>query len=133
MTDYIFLSPDDVIAVHEASIAQFSPGESHFLRDRGLLESAVFAPQHTFDGDFLHPGIVEMTAALMEGLIRNHPFENGNKRVAFAAASVFLRVNGYQMTLTSGIAADIVLRLVSRDAGRDDIIGALQKAIVGVK
>ena len=67
-------------------------GGSSGVRDPGALESALFRPQTGYYED-----IVTETAALMESLAMNHPFVDGNKRIAFAAADTFLRINGWQL------------------------------------
>ena len=71
-----FLSVEEAIAIHERLIQRF--GGSPGIRDRGLLESALFRPQTGYYGD-----IAEMAAALFESLLLNHAFVDGNKRVAF--------------------------------------------------
>ncbi|MCB1750016.1 MAG: type II toxin-antitoxin system death-on-curing family toxin [Gammaproteobacteria bacterium] len=83
-----FLSRDEVRAIHERLIANFGgpPG----VRDPGLLESALYRPQTGYYAD-----LVAMAAALFESLLMNHPFVDGNKRVAFFATDVFLRLNGW--------------------------------------
>lgn len=79
-----FLSVDEVVAIHERLIERF--GAPYGVRDLGLLESALFRPQTGYYGD-----IVEMAAAMFESLLMNHPFVDGNKRVAFFATDVFAR------------------------------------------
>ena len=81
-----------VIAIHAEVLAAHGglPG----LRDRGLLESAVAAPQASFGGMPLLKGAIEMAAAYLFYLCRNHPFADGNKRTALATALVFLQANG---------------------------------------
>ena len=83
-----FLSVDEALAIHERVIAAF--GGAPGVRDLGLLESALFRPQTGHYDD-----LVGMAAALFESLLMNHPFVDGNKRVAFFATDVFLRLNGW--------------------------------------
>ena len=64
------------------------------IRDRGLLESALYRPKTGYYTD-----LIEMAAALFESLMNNHPFVDGNKRVAFFSTDVFLRLNGYKMVV----------------------------------
>lgn len=71
-------------------------GGSDGVRDMGSLESAVLRPQSGYYKD-----VIESAAALFESLAINHPFVDGNKRVAFAATDVFLRINGYRFSLNS--------------------------------
>ena len=84
-----FLSVDEVLAIHERLLETF--GGASGVRDYGLLESALFRPQTGYYAD-----LVQMAAALFESLLMNHPFADGNKRVAFFATDVFLRLNGWR-------------------------------------
>ena len=81
---------DDVIAVHSKLIARF--GGSLGIRDRGALESAVARPQSGYYKD-----IFQEAAALWESLSQNHPFIDGNKRVAVTVTAAFLKMNGYRL------------------------------------
>ena len=87
-----FLSVDEVLEIHSALISRF--GGANGLRDKGLLESALYRPQTGYYSD-----LVEMAAALFESLMNNHPFIDGNKRVAFFSTDVFLRLNGYKLAV----------------------------------
>jgi death on curing protein len=87
-----FLAADEVLAIQERLIAVF--GGKAGLRDRGLLESALHRPRTGYYAD-----LAEMAAALFESLVMNHPFVDGNKRVAFFATDVFLRVNGWELVV----------------------------------
>jgi death-on-curing protein len=95
MSSIVFLSVDDVIEIHNRVIAEF--GGDPGMRDRGLLESAVAMPHATFSGDYLHSQLFEMAAAYHFHICANHPFVDGNKRVAVTAAEVFLLANGYEL------------------------------------
>ena len=83
-----FPSLDQVVRMHDWLIARY--GGSHGVRDMGALESAVQRPQIGY-----YDGPIEEAAALMESLSQNHPFIDGNKRVAFTATDIFLRINGF--------------------------------------
>lgn len=102
-----FLSLDEAITIHERLIDQF--GGTTGLRDKGLLESALFRPQTGYYDD-----LAQMAAALFESMIINHPFVDGNKRMAFFACDVFLRLNGWKLT-------------VGAKTGHAFIIGSLKK------
>ena len=88
MRDYLTVS--DVLAIHSTLIQRY--GGTHGIRDFGALQSALFRLQSGYYVD-----IVAEAAALMESLAINHPFVDGNKRVAFAATDIFLRINGYRI------------------------------------
>lgn len=90
----IHLTVERVRKIHQQAIERF--GGSDGLRDHSLLESAVSAPQATFGGESLYEDMVEIAAAYLFYLCRNHPFIDGNKRVALGACIVFLRINGFK-------------------------------------
>lgn len=81
-----------VLAIHAEVLAAHGGGRG--LRDRALLESAVAAPQASFGGEAMLGSALEIAAACLFYLCRNHPFVDGNKRTALAAALVFLESNG---------------------------------------
>ncbi len=87
-----FLSVDDVLAIHEDTIAH--EGGLSGIRDLGLLVAAVMMPQQKFDGEYLHKGLASMAAAYLYHVAQNHAFHDGNKRTAAMSALVFLDVNG---------------------------------------
>ena len=85
-----YLTVADVLGIHTVLVQRY--GGSPGLRDPGALEAALFRPQTGYYDD-----IVAEAAALMESLAINHPFVDGIKRIAFAAADVFLRINGWRL------------------------------------
>ena len=89
MTDYLTVA--EMLAMHADQIERY--GGSQGVRDRGLLESALYRPQTGY-----YAGLIEEAAALWESLDRNHPFIDGNKRTAFAATYTFLAINGARLT-----------------------------------
>lgn len=99
-----FLSLDEVLVIHERVIVAF--GGSAGIRDRGLLESALYRPQSGY-----YECLEEMAAALFESLLINHPFVDGNKRVAFFATDVFLRLNGWKMRVDAKAAHALLMEL----------------------
>jgi death-on-curing protein len=100
-----FLTVDEVLAIHERLIEKFGgpPG----VRDAGLLESALFRPQTGYYRD-----LAEMGTALFESLLMNHPFVDGNKRVAFFATDVFFRLNGWKLAVDPNKAHRFLIRLL---------------------
>ena len=89
-----YLTVADVLAMHMVVIKRY--GGTDGIRDMGALESAVARPQSGYYKD-----VIESAAALLESLAINHPFLDGNKRVAFAATDTFLRINGFRFTSDS--------------------------------
>jgi death-on-curing protein len=93
-----FLSVDQVLEIHRRGIADHGGGDG--LRDRGLLESAVAMPMASFGGKFLHEGLAAMAAACHFHLCGSHPFVDGNRPVAVAAAETFIQANGGRLQAT---------------------------------
>jgi death-on-curing protein len=93
-----YLTPEQVLFLHARLIEE--TGGSHGLRDLGLLESAAARPQATYGGQDLYPDLFFRAAALMDSLVHNHPFVDGNKRTGITAAALFLVRNGYRLTTT---------------------------------
>lgn len=86
-----FLTIDDVLEIHARQIARF--GGAGGIRDHGLLESAISAPQAAFGGEWLHADLFEMAAAYAFHIAENQPFIDGNKRTGLLSAVVFLDIN----------------------------------------
>jgi death on curing protein len=95
MSDFLTLA--EVLALHADLIERY--GGTHGIRDQGLLEAALYRPQTGYYAD-----LVEEAAALWESLSQNHPFVDGNKRTAFAAAYTFLAINGVRVAADSDVA-----------------------------
>ena len=89
---FLFLSIKQIDLLHLEVLKEF--GGADGLRDRGLLESALEMPRATFDGKLLHKNLSAIAAAYLFHICRNHPFIDGNKRVALGAALIFIEVNG---------------------------------------
>lgn len=90
-----YLSIAQVLYIHDQMIKQF--GGSFGVRDIGLLESAMARPGATFNGQNLYTDIFDKAAALLQSLLKNHPFVDGNKRTALTSAGLFLKINGWQL------------------------------------
>ena len=88
-----YLSVTQVLYIHNQMIKQF--GGSAGIRDIGLVESALGRPNTSFDGQDLYTDIFGKAAALLQSLLKNHPFVDGNKRTALTSAGLFLRINGW--------------------------------------
>jgi death-on-curing protein len=99
------LTVDEVLETHIILIDHF--GGEPGVRDLGLLESALYRPRTGYYRD-----IIEMTSALFESLLINHPFIDGNKRVAFFATDVFLRLNGWKLKVKSKEGYEFLIGLL---------------------
>lgn len=122
-----FIEKEMALAIHTRQLSKF--GGTPGLRDTGLLDSALAQPQTTFSGELLHPTIPVQAAAYLYHLAMNYPFIDGNKRTAFAVMDTFLRVNGYNLTLTDEQAYELGLRVVERKLDKAGLSAELTKAV----
>ena len=117
MSEPIWLDVDEVIDMHAEQLAIFGGPEG--IRDRGLLESAVLRPVNQW-----HYGTTDMAAlaaAYAFGLARNHAFVDGNKRIAFHAMMVFLRVNDIPFAPDPAHATSIILSLAAGEVSEESL------------
>ena len=114
------LSKRQILLLHSALIEPF--GGSDGVRDDGLLESALAAPFQTFDGEPIYPSVQSKAAQLGFGLIRNHPFVDGNKRIGAHAMLVFLELNGIVLRYEQQELIDIILAVASGETGRQGLL-----------
>jgi death-on-curing protein len=121
MTEY--LTTADALFFHKHLIALY--GGAAGIRDVGALESALHRPQTGYYDTLVHE-----TAALCESLVQNHPFVDGNKRVAFAVVDVFLRINGYTIIAPSRAIYRQLMELVEQKTfDMEHLVPRLQKMV----
>jgi death-on-curing protein len=106
----VWVNERDVMAIHDRLLALH--GGAAGLRDRGLLQSAIARPRqhHTYSA---RVDLVELSAIYVSGIVRNHPFLDGNKRAGFVAGVLFLEINGFQFVASEADATQAVLSLAS--------------------
>jgi death on curing protein len=118
-----WLPKDLVVAMHRELIVRY--GGLYAIRDESLLESALAKPQQHFHyADAAN--IFEIAASLGFGLAKNHPFADGNKRIAFAAMGVFLQMNGYEITAPEVDAVATILSLAEGNLSEKQLAAWLQ-------
>jgi death on curing protein len=122
-----FLTKRLLLSIHRDQIQSF--GGEPGVRDEGLLESALEQPRATFGGKLLHKTVAEQAAAYLFHLANNHPFVDGNKRVAFAAADTFLRLNGFDLKLPDRDAYKLVMGVASSEITKDELVSRIRAAI----
>lgn len=105
----IILSKEQIILLHSQLIQE--TGGASGLRDEGLLESALYAPFQGFGGVEQYPSVYQKAARLAYGLIQNHAFVDGNKRIGTHAMLVFLALNGIKLSYTQKELSDVILKV----------------------
>lgn len=121
----IYLTAEQVLFIHYRLLSE--TGGEHGVRDLGMLESAIARPQATFDRQELYRDIFEKAAALMESLINNHPFLDGNKRTGIVCAVLSLQQNGVSFSARNAELEKFTLRAASSKAGHAEITKWLKK------
>lgn len=121
----LFLTLDEVLSLHAEQIRLF--GGSSGIRDVGLLESTMGNVEATFDDAFLHETVFAMAAAYLYGICRNHPFLDGNKRTAVAAALTFLEMNGIEVEADEDVFYDLVIGVADGRVSRAVVTVFLEK------
>jgi death-on-curing protein len=115
MAERVYLTVAEVDAIHHHQIEEYG-GERGML-NQGALEAAVFRPQTGYYND-----ISEEAAALLESLVNNHAFVDGNKRVGFAAVHTFLLVNGFDLDVSSKAAYEFMIETMEQGKFRFPLI-----------
>lgn len=110
MSGLTFVDKDLALAIHEQTLVQH--GGSRGVRDQALLASALARP-HQIAGYDHEADIPRLAAALTFGIVQNHPFVDGNKRIGFVVGVLFLELNGWRFTATEEAAATAVMALAN--------------------
>ncbi|OPA76266.1 death-on-curing family protein [Paenibacillus selenitireducens] len=114
-------------------IQKYSPGEHIGVKDSGLLESAVLRARSSAFGEDAYPFIFGKAAALFESLGKNHPFQNANKRTAFAALVIFLQLNGYSFVMNQKDAEDMAVHMVNHKYSFQELSSIIQENCIDRK
>lgn len=116
----IILSKEQIIILHKNLIAE--TGGIDGIRDENLLESAINAPFQTFDNTEVFPSIQQKAARLGYGLIKNHAFLDGNKRIGTHIMLVFLALNKIELDYTQTELSDTILKVASDEYSFEDLL-----------
>ena len=116
----IRLSKPQILLLHEQLIAE--TGGSSGLRDEGMLDSALNTPFQTFAGKDVYPSLQQKVARLCFGLVQNHPFVDGNKRIGAHVMLVFLALNGIELQHTQTELSEVILQLAAGTLQSTDLL-----------
>jgi death on curing protein len=114
MNEPVWVTEEDCLSFHDKLLARF--GGASGVRDKGLLLSALARPQHVFA--YETPSLFDLAAAYAHGIVKNHPFIDGNKRSGFLAATLFLESNGIRF---NGDERDAVIQTLALAAGESTL------------
>ncbi|MCD8006890.1 MAG: type II toxin-antitoxin system death-on-curing family toxin [Oscillospiraceae bacterium] len=122
------LSRKQVILLQSRLIDAF--GGRHGIRDEGLLDSALNAPFQSFSGVDLYPSMIEKATRLGFGLIKNHPFVDGNKRIGTHAMIVFLSINHVMIEYDDDELISLILSIADGTASEEELCDWLRVHVV---
>jgi death-on-curing protein len=123
MTEPVWLAKEALLLLHRESLRQF--GGADGVRDEGLLDSALARPLNRFAYE-QERDLCRLAAAYAKGIAQNHPFVDGNKRAALAAAGVFLMLNGMELVAEPGMVTVAVLDLAAGEMTEDEFAAWLR-------
>lgn len=123
MSEPVWVLEEVILALHDRLLAEF--GGLGGIRDLGLLRSAMSRPQNLFA--YEKPSLFELAAAYAFGIVRNHPFNDGNKRTGFVTAVLFLESNGYDFQATEIDATITTLAFAAKELGEAEYAAWLEK------
>jgi len=124
------ISLEQVLNVHEQLIQKY--GGSSGVRDITLLESAINRPYASYANQLLYPNIISQSAALLESLIGNHPFIDGNKRTGYVIFRSFLREHGYDISLHMEEKYEFVINIASGSLKGRELIAFIELHIIKI-
>jgi death on curing protein len=127
MTKIVWLLEETLTAIHHRQIAEH--GGSEGLRDEGLLSSALARPQNLLAYGEPPPDLASLAAAYAYGIVRNHPFVDGNKRTALVAARTFLILNGVDLDATQDDKVLTFVNLAEGVISEEELAGWIRKRI----
>jgi death-on-curing protein len=120
-----FLTLSEVLLILDDQIKNY--GGMYGIRDINLLSSAIYMPESNFRGQYLHETIPAMAAAYAFHICQNHPFIDGNKRVALASSLVFLDINGYELNCKNEILYKKIMDVAKGETKKDELIKFYEK------
>jgi death-on-curing protein len=119
------ISLQEVVIIHSILIEKF--GGLHGIRDKSTLESALNRPYQTFEGEELYPTVIEKVAALLESLIKNHPFHDGNKRLGYTVSRLMLLNNDLDLKASEKEKYDFIIHIAENKIDYAHILKWLKK------
>ena len=123
----IYLHKQQILKLHNRTINEF--GGIHGIRDERLLDSALANPLQTFAGLDLYPTCVDKAVQLCYGLIKNHPFLDGNKRIALHSMLILLSINGLKIEIAHDELIDIIFKVADGSFNSSDLLQLLKEKI----
>ena len=122
------LTKEQILLLHSQLVEDF--GGSSDIRDDALLDSAINTPFQTYDSEELYPTLLDKASRFCFGLVKNHPFVDGNKRIGTHAMLVFLAINGVELEYSDTELINLILSVAAGTQSDSDILRWLQQHII---
>jgi death-on-curing protein len=123
----IFLTIEEVVAAHYFMMRRMNDADQAGVKNHSLLDSAVHRAQQSVFGEDAYPSLFDKASALLESLVKNHCFHNGNKRTAYLVVKSFLLLNGYQLQMERKFAVEFIVDIAKGMHSLIDIARILQE------
>ena len=123
--NWVWLSRDVLLAAHDEQLAEH--GGAPGIRDENLFESALARPMNL--AVYGEPDAIQLAAAYAFGLAKNHPFIDGNMRIALVALEAFLLLNGYELAASDADCVLVILQLASGEIGEDALAAWIRRNV----
>jgi death-on-curing protein len=121
------ISEEDVLSIHNILIERF--GGIKGIRDIAALDSALKRPYQTFEGRDLYPSLIEKVSALLESIIKNHPFIDGNKRMGYTLSRLILLNNGVDIVAEESEKFTFIIQIAENKFDFDEIVDWLKNHV----
>ncbi|WP_179031219.1 type II toxin-antitoxin system death-on-curing family toxin [Paenibacillus kribbensis] len=125
-----FLTKEELVAGHYYMMKRMEDADQAGIKDHALLESAVHRPMQSLFGEDAYPSLFDKAAALLESLVKNHCFHNGNKRTAYLAVKSFLMLNGYHLKIERSYAVEFIVDIANSKYSLEQIVSILREKFI---
>jgi death-on-curing protein len=123
-----YLTKEEIISAHYFIMKRMNDTEQSGVKDHGLLDSAVHRPQQSVFGEDAYPSLFQKAAALLESLVKNHCFHNGDKRTAYLVTKSFIQLNGYHLKMDRQYAVEFMVDVAKGIHTLDKIAEILEES-----
>jgi death-on-curing protein len=123
----IFLTKEEVVSAHYFMMRKMNDADQAGVKDHSLLDSAVHRAQQSVFGEDANPSLFDKASALLESLVKNHCFHNGNKRTAYLVVKTFLLLNGFQLRMEQQYAVEFIVNIAKGTHSLEAIASILKE------
>jgi len=122
-----FLTKEEVVTAHYFMMKRMDDTDQAGVKDHALLESAVHRPRQSLFGEDAYPSLFDKAAAMLDSLVKDHCFHNGNKRTAYLVTKSFLMLNGFHLRMERNYAVEFIVDIAIGVHSLENISHILQE------